>query len=441
MELKVSVNEVSPSQKKIVVEIPSSEVEPQLAKRYKELSKQVKLKGFRPGKVPMRILKSYYQKAVEGEVSNEILKETYPKALDESGLKPLVEADIEDIQFEESGELKYTAIVEVAPPFEVDGYFGVDVKCPPSDVSDEEIQAEIEKLRERHSELAAVEEPRPIENGDVAIVDFTPFVGDTAFERGKSTDYMLEVGKQTLHPDFDANLIGHQTGDSLSFEVDYPEDAPTKEIAGKRVRFEVAVKEVKVKTLPELNDDFAVNVGQGRFDSLDQLKEEISTRLRENKEQQAKERVRQQIRDKLLERVDVEIADKVVDREVGLMIEEFKQQFRRQNIPIDENRIDTPEIRAEYRPRGRDSVKWRLILDKIAEIEGVELNEMEIGEVYQELGKTFGMEPAEVEKEYGDSAVVDQAKIGRVHEKVLAMLEDEAVCEVVSEEAAAPAAE
>jgi trigger factor len=248
--MNVSVVDVSASQKKLQVEIPASKVQKELDSKYRELANRARIKGFRPGKVPRSILKSYYGKSVESEVSNQFIQDTFADALRQSELKPLVEADVNEMHFEDNGSFIYTATVDVSPPFDLPDYKGLSISKPVADVNDEQIQSELEKLREQHGKLRTLETNRPVQEGDTVVIDFTPWAEGAMFEKGKTTDYMLEVGKKTLHPNFDEHLIGRQKDESFSFELDYPEDAPTPEIAGKRVRFEVTIKELKELILP-----------------------------------------------------------------------------------------------------------------------------------------------------------------------------------------------
>ena len=181
-------------------------------KKYRDLAKKTKVKGFRPGKVPLSIIKSYYGKAVEHEVSAQFIQETFEGALKETDLKPLTQADVSESHFEESGAFTYTALVDICPPFELPVYKGLKVHKPAVDITDEQIQAELDKLVQSHAQLRAVESERPIREGDVAIVDFTPIVGGRVFEKGKTRDFMAEIGKGSLHPDFDKHLLGHKPG-------------------------------------------------------------------------------------------------------------------------------------------------------------------------------------------------------------------------------------
>lgn len=431
--MNVSVVDLSENQKKLQVEIPPEKVRQEIEGKYREMSRRIKIKGFRPGKVPRSIIKSYYGKTIEQEVSSQFIQETFPEALKETDLKPLVEADVSETHFNDSGSFSYTAIVDVCPPFELEGYRGLEIRKPSVDVADEQVDSELQRLREQHAELRTLETERPAREGDVAVIDFTPSVDGKVFERGKSADYMAEIGKKAVHPDFDVNLIGRRAGETVSFEVDYPENAPMREIAGKRVLFEVTVKEVKEKVLPELDDEFAQAVNS-RFDALDALKQTIREELLKREEYQARSDVQQQILDQLLSKVKIELSAKVIDREVDRMVGNLLHQFESQGLKMDVSKFNTPEIRADYRPQAERNILRRLILEKIAEQENLKLTDEEIEQVYQEVARYARMDVATVKHEYADSAVVEQSKESKIQEKVFRFLESEAVSGHISQE-------
>lgn len=423
MEMNVSVVDVSANQKKLQVEIPADRVREEVESRYRDLSQKARIKGFRPGKVPRSILKSYYGKSIENEVSSQIIQDTFGDALEKADLKPLVEADVSETRFEENGSFTYVAIVDVCPPLELEGYKDLKVYRPPVEISEEQEKEELERLRERYAELSSVEEDRPIQEGDIVVTDFTPWVDGNIFEKGKTTDYMMDVGKNTIHPDFDKNIIGHKPGETFSFETEYPSDAPTPEIAGKRVRFDVTVKELKEKKLPELDDEFAK---EAKFDSLDELKSSIRERLQKAAEGRAKADIRKQISDQLLQKFSFELSPKVVNREVEHMIAMLQGQFRSQGLNIDTSKFDTPEIRAEYAPQAEKNLRRQLLLQEISKLENIELTDEEKDAIYKETAQYFRMDVERFKREYGDSGFVAQALESKLNEKVLDFLADQA---------------
>lgn len=425
VEMNVSVIDLSTNQKKLQVEIPALRVQEELDEKYRDLAKNIRMKGFRPGKIPRNIIKSYYGKTVENELSTQFIQETYQDALREANLKPLVEPDVSEVRFEDNGAFTYIAIVDVSPPFELDNYKGIAIHRAPVEIDQGVVDAELERIRQQHSQLRTLEDERPIAQGDVVLVDFVPTVDGTVYEKGKANDYMVEIGKQSLHPEFDQHLIGHRSGESVAFELDYAEDAPTREIAGKRVHFDVSIREIKEKLIPELDDEFAKEAGQ--FETLADLRQTVHDRLFERESERLSADVRHQIIDQLVPKASIELSSKVIEREVDRLIGMLRYQFESQGIKIDGSKFDTPEIRAEYRPQAEKNVRWRLICEYIGKRDELDLTEQEIEEVYSEVAQMARMDVASLKRDYADSAMIQQAKEAKLQDKVLRMLEAAAV--------------
>jgi trigger factor len=430
--MNVSVVDLSASQKKLQVQIPAQKVRQELDKKYRDLAKHARIKGFRPGKVHRNILKSLYGKSIEGEVSSQFIQESFPEALRETDLKPLAEADVDEMHFGDDGAFSYTAVVDVCPPFEVGGYKGLELKRSKIQVSEEQEQAELQKILEQHSQLRTVETERPIQKGDMALIDVAPWVDDTLIEKGKASDHMVEIGKATIHPEFDDHLVGRHAGETFSFELDFPEDAPMAEIGGKRVRFDVTIREIKEKIVPELNDEFAKEIGN--HESLEDLKQEIRNNLQKREEEMASKETREQVIRKLLEIIQFDLSEKVIQREVNRQIDLLLHQFESQGLKIDGSRFNTPEIREGYRPQAEKNLRWSLIAQQIAKKENLDITEAEEEEIYTEVARMARMDVDVIRREYADNPVVEQAKESKLQEKVLKLVEEEATYVETSQE-------
>lgn len=425
VEMNVSVVDLSANQKKVQVQIPAVRVQEELDERYRDLAKRVRIKGFRPGKVPRHIIKSYYGKTVENELSSQFIQETFPDALRETSLKPLVEADVSEVRFEDNGAFTYTALVDVSPPFEIEDYKGLALNRPVVEIDEALADAELERIRQQHAQLRGLETERSITDGDVVLVDFVPTVDGNPFEKGKANDYMVEIGKGTIHPEFDRHLIGHRSGESVSFDVDYPDDAPTPEVAGKHVHFDVTIREIKEKITPELNDEFAKEVGQ--FDTLEGLKQTVREQLQKRETEKASAHMRQQVIDQLLAKVDIELSPRVIEREVDRLLGMLHYQFESQGLKVDRGRFNTPEIRGEYRPQAEKNVRWQVICEYLTEREQLGLSDQELEDIYREVARAARIDVETLKRDYADSAIVQQAKDGKLQDKVLRMLEEAAV--------------
>ncbi len=423
--MNVSVEDLSPSQKKLHIEIPARKVQQAIDKRYRDLSSQVRIKGFRPGKVPRNILKSYYGKSIEHEVTSQFIEESFPQALRESDIKPLVEAEVDESKFDENGALVYAAIVEVCPPFDLADYKGLSIQRTEAAVTDEMVDAELERLREQHAELKTIELERGVRYGDMALIEYRSWPEGADTENIKPSEQMVEVGKNKLHPDFDEHLVGHFSGDNLTFVLDQAETEDSGQNSPLQTHYDVTIREVKEKTVPDANDEFAKALGQ--FDTLEELRKEISRQLQQRLDDQNKAEVRKQIADRLLEMMPFEVPPKVIEKEIEQQLRTFQYQFQSQGLKIDPGAFDTPEIRAEYRPQAEKNVRLGLILSRIAEQEGLTLTEEEVDEVYQGMARMARMSLEEVKRDYADSPLIEQAKEGKIKEKVFGLIEDHAV--------------
>jgi len=346
--------------------------------------------------------------------------------LKQTDLKPLMEGDVEDYRFDPDGSFSYSAIVQVRPVFEVKDYLGLEVDVPPrKDVTDDRVAEQLTMLRERHAEIRSVEGDRPAQMGDVVVVDVVPELNGQVFEEGVQKNFSLELGEGKIHPDFDAHLVGHGAGETVRFELDFPEDAAARDLAGKRVHFEVTLKDIKEKILPDVDDAFAQKVGG--YESVEALKEALRERLRKADEEASKLHIRRAIMEQLLNSVSFEVPSKVVEREVDRRIQHFVHQFSVQGIKLDASRFQTPEIRAEQRPAAERDIRWRLIVEQIAAQENLELSEEEKETVYAEVARIYRTSPEQVKEEYQESTIVQEMFQQKLEEKVFKLLEDHAV--------------
>jgi len=423
--MKVSVSDLSPTQKKLQVVVPAEQVQPELDKRYLELAKKVRLKGFRPGKIPRGIIKNYYGKSIESEVSSQFVHSSYPQALEESSLKPLAEAEIEELSFADDGTFTYSALVEVCAPFVIEGYKGLEVSAEPIVVTDAEIDAELERTRESHAELRNIEEDQAAAAGLMAIIDVKPTVDGVVFAKGKADGYLLELGKNNIHPEFDQHLMGHKVGETVEFDLDYPEQQGAPEIAGKRVHFAVAMKELKRKVLPELNDDFAKETGD--FENLDQLRAKVRSDLLEAREHKVKADIHQQMIDQLVERTEFGISPKVIEQEVSRLVAQLQQQFKTQGLNVDTAGFNSPEVRSGYAQQAQRNVRWQLISEGIAEREQIALSAEEQEDIFEQSARMFRVSKEKVKSDYARSQLVEQLQAGKLQEKIFALLDEHAV--------------
>jgi len=370
------------------VEVDIDEVNQALEQAYKKVRKEVSLPGFRKGKVPRKVLEANYGKEVLHKDALDILiPQNYQKAIEEADIEPISEPEFEDFYIAEDEPATFTAIVEVKPEVELGEYTGYDVEREETEVTEEDIMAVLNKQREEQSQLVSVDR-NEVQEGDHVIIDFEGFVDGEAFPGGSAEEFTLEIGSGQFIPGFEDQLIGKEVSDeSYEVEVTFPEEYQAEDLAGQDAVFEVTIKEIKVKELPELDDEFAKDVSE--FDTLDEFKEDIENRLKEQKENQAKRNLENEIIEKVSEAAEVEVSEQLIQNELDQMMQQMAQNLQQQGINIEDYfkymGSSQDEWREENREQAADRAKNNLVLEAIAEEEGIEVTDEEIDDKLKEI--------------------------------------------------------
>ncbi|MCD6150098.1 MAG: trigger factor, partial [Deltaproteobacteria bacterium] len=282
--MEFTVSDLSAVKKKIEISVDQERIQGELDKSMKKYRKKAKVKGFRPGKVPLNIVKNLYFDQIRAEVMEDLVQKVYLEALNETKLIPLAFPEIENLSFgDENDYLSYEAIIEVKPQFELEGYLGLELEREPVDVTDQDREESMENLRQAYAHFAMVED-RPAKEGDTLIIDFVGKVDGEEFPGGSASEYTVEIGSAGFIPDLEKQLVGLQLNETRDLEVTFPEDYHHKELAGKPAVFTVTVNEIKEKKLPEINDDFAADVSTGQITSLDELKNKLEEGVKARKD-------------------------------------------------------------------------------------------------------------------------------------------------------------
>ncbi|MBF8436482.1 trigger factor [Halanaerobiaceae bacterium Z-7014] len=370
------------------VEVDIDEVNQALEQAYKKVRKEVSLPGFRKGKVPRKVLEANYGKEVLHKDALDILiPQNYQKAIEEADIEPISEPEFEDFYIAEDEPATFTAIVEVKPDVELGEYTGYDVDREETEVTEEDIMAVLNKQREEQSQLVSVDRDE-VQEGDHVIIDFEGFVDGEAFPGGSAEEFTLEIGSGQFIPGFEDQLIGKEINDEpYEVEVTFPEEYQAEDLAGQDAVFEVTIKEIKVKELPELDDEFAKDVSE--FDTLDEFKEDIENRLKEQKENQAKRNLENEIIEKVSEAAEVEVSEQLIQNELDQMMQQMAQNLQQQGINIEDYfkymGSSQDEWREENREQAADRAKNNLVLEAIAEEEGIEVTDEEIDDKLKEI--------------------------------------------------------
>ncbi|MFP4561085.1 MAG: trigger factor [Thiohalorhabdus sp.] len=385
--MEVSVNEGSGLQRQVTVTVPAERVNRELDQRLRQLAKNVKLPGFRPGKVPLSVVESKYRDEVYGEVLNALVSETYPNALEEHSLNPVAQPQLEPGELERDKDFSYTATFDIYPEIEPTGYKGMELDKRTAEVSESDIDDTIERLRAMRADYEKVE--RAAAEGDQVLIDFVGRIDGEPFEGGEATDYTMEVGEGRHLKEMEQGLVGATAGETRTIDVPFPEDYPREELAGKTAQFEVTVKEVREKKLPELDEDFMKSFGV-EDGKLETLRSDIREGLEKEVTERTREGLRSQIFEKLAEANDFPVPDQLVERQLDRLVESHKNQYRQQGLDPDTLNLDSGELREQFRENATNQVKIGLMIPEIARVEGIETSQDEIREELERMADQYG---------------------------------------------------
>ena len=399
--MDVVVEKLSDLTRKITITLPEGDVQKELKSAYDKVQKDVKLKGFRRGKVPRSVILKNFQQKVESEVAEKLVQDTYFTAIEQEKIDPVVHPEISEPRFKEDGTFTYVAMIDTKPEFELQGYKGLEVEKPVVAVSDEEIAAALESLRVEMAPLQSVVD-RAVAKGDVAVVDFQGFHNDKAMKEVKNDNFSVEVGSGRISPEFEEKLVGMQKGEEASHEVEFPAKYPNPVLAGKKVTFKVKMKEIKERLLPELDDEFAKDVGT-EYANLAELKTAIHDRIQKEKEEKADGDLTDRIMHKLLDIHTFPVPVRLVRYEVEEMIKTTEKSLEQNGLDLESAGINRAELAERNRATAEKRVRGDFILKKIAEVEAIKVNEEDMDRGFKRIGDQYNMPVAQVKEYFGGS--------------------------------------
>jgi len=398
--MKTEFTDVSETQKTLTIEIPSDIVDAEIARVAKDYSKQARLPGFRPGKVPTTVVKQRFKDQILHDVMHGLIPRAVEEALQERGIEPIDTPNIKDVELQEGQPLKFTAAIETVPAFDPGDLSTLAATRPSRTVTEEAVDQVLNRLRERAAKYEPVE-GRPIAEGDTAVLDMQRKDADDGTDRHENVS--IELGSSANPPGFDANLIGLNVGDEKTFTIHFPDDYAVKEMANTDVTYSVTVKEIRHKVLPELDDEFAKDLGA--FESLAALRERITSDLQEEAEENATRQVRSEILRQLSQRVSFDLPSSLVEREIDRRLEEFARQLMQQNVDPRQAGIDWAQFREAQREPARAAVASALALDEIARREDLTVSAEDVDKEIERFAARAGRTPAalraQLEKEGG----------------------------------------
>jgi trigger factor len=393
MNLK-STNKVETNKVELEIEINAADFEAAVEKVYQKQNKKISIPGFRPGKASRKMIEKTYGEGVfYEEAINSIYPQAVADAVEEAKLelvdRPVV--DIVSISKEEGVALKAVCITK--PEIEVSNYKGIEVTKTVNDVTDEAINAEIEKLRQKGMRIITVED-RAAQMDDDVVIDFEGFVDNVAFEGGKAENFTLTLGSGQFIPGFEEKIVGHNIDEEFDIDVTFPEDYPSKEIAGKPAVFKIKLHEIKAKELPEVDDEFVKDTTE--FDTVDELKADLKKKLEEAEARRADNEVETKLMDTVIENISGEIPDVMYEHRIDDMVHDFEHRLQAQGLNIDiylqYTGMEMDSFRKTFAEQAEKQVKLRLALEKIAEVENIEVTDEEVDAEFAKLAEAYKME-------------------------------------------------
>jgi trigger factor len=365
------------------------------------------LPGFRKGKAPRKMLEAQYGEGIFFEDAlNDLLAEEYPKAIKELDLDVVDRPDIDVKEMEKGKDILVEAKVTVKPEVKIEGYKGVEVEKVEANVTDEDVDTEIEKTREMNGRLVVVED-RPVAEGDTTVIDFAGTIDGEAFEGGSGENFTLEIGSGQFIPGYEEQLIGKNSGEEVEVKVTFPEDYHAEDLAGKEAVFATKINEVKVKELPELDDEFAKDTSE--FDTLEELKADTKTKLQEAAEKSAESATRDRVIDAVVEKLEADIPEVMIEGEVDGMLRDLNQQLQYQGMSLDMylqfsgQKIE--DMREQMKDDATTRVKTSLALEAITKLENVEVTEEEVDAEFAKIGEAQKKSADDIKKLYGEDGV------------------------------------
>lgn len=417
-DMKTNVEDISSVKKKLVIEIEAEQVNKKLSQTFKELGKRAKIPGFRPGKIPRKILERYFGDQVMADVTRSLINETLPKAIEETNASPLTRPVIEKEALKVGQNFKYSALMEFRPEFELKDYMGLEAQKEICSVTEEDVNKQLEEIREAVGKLTPVVEDRGIREHDHVIIDYEGFEGTQAIEGTKASNFSLKIGSNTLPPGFEKGLLGHKKGDETEIKVDFEKDDPPPSLAGKSVRFKVKVTDIQEKDLPELDDDFAKNLG-GDFTVLDDLKKKLKADLIQRDESRIDRELKMRLIKKVSDSMDFELPESLLNSEIDNAIENLKRNLDHKGAGSSRADLRDEKLREGLRPASEKRVKEMLILAEIARRNDISVNEEELAEGFRKAAQSMGQKPEDLRQYYKTNNLEDFFRQKLLEEKAL----------------------
>ena len=409
--MSVQVEKLEKNMAKLTVEVSQEQFQDAMKKAFNKNKNRFNIPGFRRGKAPMSMIEKMYGEGVFYEdAADEAINATCMDAMNESGLDIVSRPEVTVEQIGKDKPFIYSALVAVKPEVTLGEYKGVEVQKADAEVTDADVEAELKRVQDQNARLVTVED-RPVADGDQTVIDFEGYVDGETFDGGPAEDFQLTIGSHAFIDTFEEQLIGKNIGEECEVNVTFPTEYHAKELAGKPAMFKVTVKEIKVKELPELDDEFASEVSE--FETLDEYKEDIKAKLSERKQKAAASENENRVVDKVVENASMEIPDRMLVGQIDNMVQEMARNMESQGLSMDlylkYTGMTSEQIREQMRLQAEKRIKTRLTLEAVVKAENIQVSDERLDEEIKKLADNYKME-ADKLKEYMTDRDKDQMK-------------------------------
>ena len=418
--MSLQVEKLEKNMAKLTVEVPAEQFEAALKTSYNKNKNKFNIPGFRKGKAPQAMIEKMYGVGVFYEDAvDEAINASYPDAAKESGLEIVSRPEISIEQVEKGKSFIYVATVATKPEVTLGEYKGIEVEKAKPEVTDADVEAELKKVQEQNSRLVSVED-RAVADGDQTVIDFEGFVDGKAFEGGKAEDYTLVIGSHSFIDTFEDQLIGKNIGEDVEVNVTFPAEYHAAELAGKPATFKVKIKEIKMKELPELNDEFASEVSE--FETLDAYKEDVKNKLAETKQAQATADNENNVVQKVVDNAQMDIPAPMVDEQVRNMIEDYARRLQSQGISFDQYLQFTgstiEQLQEQMRPQAELRLRTRLVLEAVVAAEKIEPSDELVEAEIKKMSENYKMDAEQIKTIMGEAGMAQMKADMAVQEAV-----------------------
>ncbi len=403
--MSLQVEKLEKNMAKLTIEVSAEEFEKAIHRAYLKNKGKMNIQGFRKGKVPQAVIERMYGAQIFYEdAANDVIPTAYQEEIGKSELIIVSQPKIDVEQIEKGKPFIFTAEVALKPEVTLGDYKGIEVKKIEIEVTEEELNQEIERVRNQNGRTVTVED-RAVQQNDMTVIDFEGFVDGEPFQGGKGENYDLVIGSGAFIPGFEDQLIGAEIGKEIEIQVTFPEQYHSKDLAGKAATFKVTVKEIKVKELPELDDEFASEVSD--FDTLEEYKQDVKAKLLEKKEDDAYDQKEDAVVEKIIENSQMEIPEAMVDYQIRNMMDEFVRNLQMQGLSIEQyfqfTGLSAQKMMEDMKPNAMKKIQSRLVLEKIAELENLTATQEDVDQEIEDAAAAYNMEASKLRDFMGEA--------------------------------------